>query len=173
MGTMVLNHLFSTQRSALVDANAIDNIIYMGAACSVIDAIQTLDPLMESYGTNKPPQFYNLTLHPLAEMSEEMFPEKWPAGILPAGSLLHLIDTHLESPNTPLDRTLGSQVNVMSSIEAFNRIKANCHFKGFDFVPGVLPTRHGDFSKSPFWQEDFRSAKRFDQLPEHILKKMK
>jgi pimeloyl-ACP methyl ester carboxylesterase len=156
MGTIVLNRLFGAHGQDWVRTHSIDNIVYMGAACSVWQGLQAVVPVLKGYhrpNTNAAPsemKFYNLTLHPLAEMSEEMF---WPAA--PAGSLLHLIDTHLESPNGPLDRTLGSQVNVFSGIEAFAEVKPWCVFKGFDFIPDRLPAEHGDFNKCPFWRKKF------------------
>ena len=159
MGTILLNRLFSAHGQDWIRTRSIENIVYMGAACSVWQGIQALVPVLKGYhhGGPHPPgldlKFYNVTLHPLAEMSEEMF---WPAA--PSGSLLHLIDTHLESPNGPLDRTLGSQVNVFSGIEAFDEVKKWCVFKGFDFIPGRWPAEHGDFNKCPFWREDFRAA---------------
>jgi hypothetical protein len=165
MGTMVLNQLFNVHRRAWITSRSIENIIYMGAACSVTECLQAMAPLLQGYEAAKAdpmPRFYNLTLHPLAEIAEEMF---WP--VVPAGSLLHLIDTHLQSPNTPLDRTMGSQVNVLSTLEIFSDIKAYCTFKGFDFRPGALPAKHGDFSNCPFWRSDFRTAQPSGPIKAH------
>jgi len=165
MGTIVLNHLFSAYRQDWVRSQAIENIIYMGAACSVWEGIQAITPLLQGCqdkdGNCQGAKFYNLTLHPLAEISEEMF-----RLAVPAGSLLHLIDTHLENPNGPLDRTLGSQVNVISGIEAFREIRQCCVFKGFDFIPGRIPAAHGDFSRCPFWRQEFREPIKPRAIPE-------
>lgn len=156
MGTIVLNRLFVAYREQWLDSQAIENIVYMGAACSVWEALQAIPPLLTDKRSDNL-KFYNLTLHPLAEMSEEMS-----SLVLPSGSLLYLIDTHLESPLGPLDRTLGSQVNLMSGIEAFEDVKVRekCYFKGFDFISGRIPEAHGDFSECPFWRCDFRELRK-------------
>jgi len=95
-------------------------------------------------------RFYNLTLNRVAEISET---SAW--GFIPCGSLLDNIDDHLESPDTPLDRTMGSEVNILSSVEVFKDVFDYCQFKSFDRIPGCLPAEHGDFHLCPFWRSTF------------------
>lgn len=166
MGTIVLNKLFTEYREPLVESRAVRNIVYMGAACSINQTANAIKPLLRAANTNtddsqkgasqaranaKPAlRFYNLTLNRVAEISET---SAW--GFIPAGSLLDNIDEHLESPDTPLDRTMGSEVNILSSVEVFKDVFDYCQFKSFDRVPGCLPAEHGDFHLCPFWRPSF------------------
>lgn len=155
MGTIVLNKLFTHHRAAFVGNEAVRNIVYMGAACSINDAAQALKPLLLSLNTdtNHPTlRFYNLTLNRVAEIAERSA-----YGFVPCGSLLDNIDQHLENPETPLDRTMGSEVNILSAIEVFKPVFFCSQFKAFDRVPGHVPSNHGDFHLCPFWRSSFWS----------------
>jgi hypothetical protein len=150
-----LNKLFTHYRDDIVESKALKNIVYMAAACSINDAAQALKPLLSGCNTdtNHPTlRFYNLTLNRVAEISER---SAW--GFVPCGSLLDNIDQHLEDPETPLDRTLGSEVNILSSIEVFKPVFFCSEFKAFDRVPNHVPAHHGDFHLCPFWRSSFWS----------------
>lgn len=56
---------------------------------------------------NKPFCFFNLSLHPYAEATEEHF-----GGAIPSGSLLEWIDANFENPAGLSDRTIGRWANV-------------------------------------------------------------
>jgi predicted esterase len=153
MGAMVLNKLFTEYRQPLIKGQAVRNIVYMGAACSINQAANAIKPLLLACNTNAAePQllFYNLTLNRVAEISER---SAW--GFSPCGSLLDNVDDHLESPDTPLDRTMGSEVNVLSSVEVFKDVFAYCQFKSFDRLPFCYPAAHSDFHFCPFWRRTF------------------
>ena len=105
-------------------------------------------------------QFYDLCLHPTAELIETNA-----ADIPPRGSLLVWIDDFLEEPATPLDRTLGRWENLVQvpyvippklrgrfSIKAFSLLRhgTSC-LEGGD----PQPQQHGDFSQAPYWDPLF------------------
>ena len=177
MGAIVLNKLFTEYRRQLIETRAIRNIVYMAAACSINSGVNAIKPLLLAYNTNNgssngssgtpPPRptlrFYNLTLNRVAEISERNA-----AGLAPCGSLLDNIDDHLESPDTPLDRTLGSEVNILSAVEVFQEVFAFCEFKSFDRMPGHYPTGHGQFHLCPFWRHTFWDKDYF--VPEETTK---
>jgi hypothetical protein len=152
MGTIVLNKVLTEYHDEWVRNGVIDNIIYMAAACTIGDAKQALLPLLSALNTNSAHQvkFYNLTLHRIAEIKEASA-----SGFAPYGSLLEYIDQHLENPQTVLDRTMGSEVNVLAAIHVFKPIYGCCQFKAFDRYPHHIPQRHGDFNLCPFWQKSF------------------
>jgi hypothetical protein len=163
MGAIVLNKLFTEYRNELIETRCMQNIVYMAAACSINSGVNAIKPLLLAYNTNfaqKLPdrsalteptlRFYNLTLNRVAEISERNA-----AGFAPCGSLLDNIDDHLESPDTPLDRTLGSEVNVLSAVELFQDVFRYCEFKSFDRMPGYYPAGHGQFHLCPFWRPTF------------------
>jgi hypothetical protein len=182
MGTMVLNKLFTEYRDPLIESRAVRNIVYMGAACSINQTANAIKPLLLAGNTNATPgsatntagsnstptatpspaplRFYNLTLNRVAEISET---SAW--GFIPCGTLLDNIDDHLESPDTPLDRTMGSEVNILSSVEVFKNVFDYCQFKSFDRIPGCLPAEHGDFHLCPFWRSTFWQCDHFVPAP--------
>jgi hypothetical protein len=156
MGTIALNNFFQHSRPLINNSMSLKRIIYMAAACTVRDGAEAVLPLLKPGCTNSlgcdDTRFYNLTLHPLAEISEAMGFHS-----LPHGSLLYQIDTHLGSPRTAIDRTLGWDVNAISAIDQF-RLKENkdtVRFICFDFEPNTIPMAHGDFSRCPYWRSSF------------------
>ncbi len=148
MGTIVLNHALVAYKDEWIASGALKNIVYMAAACTINEGIAALTPILE----NTQADFYNLTLNRVAEVAETHA-----YGLVPSGSLLVSIDQHHESPEHPLERTLGSEVNVLSTLPilqaAFDRANGQVEFKAFDRYPGYLPEAHGDFSKIEFWKK--------------------
>ena len=100
MGSIILNRVV---RDAKMD---FAHIIYMGAACSIEDFTYSVLPYMKEHPRA---QFYNLTLHPVAETGE-WFPEF--ADLTPRGSLLIWIDNFLGNPLTEQERTMGTWRNL-------------------------------------------------------------
>jgi hypothetical protein len=101
MGTIILNRVI---RDARLD---ITNIVYMGAACSIADFENSVLPYMKQH-TNT--QFFNVSLHPIAEAGEINMLD-----LTPRGSLLAWIDSFLANPVTERERTLGSWRNLFFS----------------------------------------------------------
>lgn len=162
MGTMIINEIL--RRQIQRETNAGDNaqplpvqqIVYMGAACSIRDFTQGVIPFMQ-LPDHAAVQFYNLSLHPTAELIDAEYDD-----IPPRGSLLCWIDDFLGSPQTPLDRTLGRWVNLVDvpyvippdlrgrvGIKAFALERPNTPPNPWE------PQKHGDFSSSPFWDQNF------------------
>jgi pimeloyl-ACP methyl ester carboxylesterase len=131
MGTIVLNRVV---RDAEVE---FARIIYMGAACSVEDFSQSVMPYLEKHSQT---QFYNLSLHPVAEAGE-WYP--WAADLPPRGSLLIWIDNFLSNPVTEQERTLGRWRNLFRSgptgepiihrffVQPGTNLEQRLHFRAF------------------------------------------
>jgi pimeloyl-ACP methyl ester carboxylesterase len=167
MGSMVVNELLRRQTAHEIERGQIlrqtplpvTNIVYMAAACSIRDFNQSVIPFMQRE-EHKKVQFYDLCLHPTAELIESNYGD-----LPPRGSLLCWIDDFLAEPSTPLDRTLGRWENLIQvpyiipqplrgrvSIKAFalNRKRTN-------WLAGAnsQPQHHGDFSVAPYWNPKF------------------
>lgn len=148
MGSLVVNRML-TARPEL----EYERIIYMGAACSIREFQDTVQPYLANHART---QFYNYMLDPLAENSEAPL---W--GVLGAGSLLVQIDDMYERPVSQNRRTMGRWENSMNAINCFmtrgdgvvplldkpSPMKRT-HMVTLPFEPKFLPTHHGDFSKS-------------------------
>lgn len=163
MGTVILNKMIMNNLEIIKKGKSIKNIVYMVAACSINDAKNAIIPLLKAIelenidgnerASDGDSHFYNLTLNRIAEISE---PVAFSLG--PFGTPLHYIDQHYEHPEMQLDRTLGTEINVLTSIDAFENdkeISDNIHLKSFDSYDGHVPSRHGEFNESPFWRKSF------------------
>lgn len=161
MGTIVLNHALEKYQPHWIASESLSNVVYMGAACSISDAIAALAPIVAPSSLNEvagsqhsgaATNFYNLTLNRVAEVAE-----MHGYGLIPLGSLLVSIDQHYEAISHPLERTLGSEVNVHSSLfvleQSFQNARGDVVFKSFNRDIGSLPSQHGDFNKIPFWKK--------------------
>lgn len=149
MGTIALNRVLRQFPNLRVD-----NVVYMAAACSIDDFRTGVIPYLV---TNPEARFYNLMLHPTAEVRE------WQSSLLdlsPRGSLLVWIDNFLAAPQTTLDRTLGSWENVMQVVYIIPKeVRSRTTLKAF-CVGGpdcTAPTTHGAFSSKDyeFWRREF------------------
>jgi hypothetical protein len=149
------------------------HIVYLAAACTVRDFSRAVVPyLMESPDT----QFYNLMLHPLAEVRERQRFYDLP----PRGSLLVWLDEFLTEPQTPLDRTLGRWDNIISAAEVIPKsVRGQVTLRAFALAPydsvqrpvgaeNYGPQEHGQFRRAygprsgqPYWCSDFWT----DQCP--------
>jgi pimeloyl-ACP methyl ester carboxylesterase len=121
MGTMVLNEFVRRNPSL-----PYKDIVYMGAACSVREFSRCVVPVLMQPGRDV--RFYNLCLHPLAELRETNA-----ADLPPRGSLLVWIDDFFGNPATPLDRTLGRWENVLQSTYVIPaKARGRVSIKAFD-----------------------------------------
>lgn len=160
MGAIVLNNALKKYKNDWSRTGVLKNIVYMAAACSIDDVVDSVFPLLKKINTAVPPvnqvKFYNLMLNRVAEVSETNL-----GGAAPTGSLLVYIDQHLEIPDHPFDRTFGSEVNVLSSLTALNDeleeqgVGDHMQFKSFHSFPNYIPNKHGDFNDTPFWRQSF------------------
>ena len=159
MGTMVLNEWL--RRDLLESKNVTyTNIVYMAAACSVRDFGRAVVPYLLQHPQT---QFYNLMLHPLADLRERRRGFDLP----PRGSLLVWLDSFLADPQTPLDRTMGRWDNIISATELIpSNIRGQVTLKAFALAPYDDPTpppgmadygpqEHGQFRGRPYWCKAF------------------
>ncbi len=151
MGTIVADEIVRTR-----DSLPFDNIVFMAAASSVREFEFSVVPYLERHPSTN---FYNLTLHPLAELREQTY-----GGIGPNGSLLEWIDGYLANPETDLDRTMGKYANDVGAAHIFRPpIRRQLHIKAFGYKDGhncganQEPYHHGGFNDPsvPFWRPTF------------------
>lgn len=151
MGTIILNRTIEYFSARFGSTSHLKNVVYMAAAASIDETLSSIAPVLEEATVNGHPiNFYNLTLNRTAEVAERHC-----AGILPMGSLLVSIDQHYETPEHPLLRTMGSEVNVLTALDTIDlrlrRSAGDLVFKSFDRNPGRPPQEHGDFWSLAFW----------------------
>ncbi len=154
MGAIVVNEIVRRYS----DSN-INKIIYMAAACTSKDFMDTIPPYLDRKNKNIPnsTQFYSLSLHPLADKDEV---SGFFGHVLPSGSLLEWLDSYVHRVKTPLDLTFGKWNNAMKVLpllEGYDgaRVKNNIFIKGFPVDGDNFPSTHGSFGKYSFWDQNF------------------
>jgi pimeloyl-ACP methyl ester carboxylesterase len=148
MGTMVTNQAFAEHPDLPVD-----HLVYMAAACSIRDFQQSAGRYIEKHNT----PFYNLSLHPRAELDEVEV-----SGIPVRGSLLVWVDEFFSQPQSFADRTLGTFENAVLAQDLLPH-GFNVHLKAFPVEDGAKkykhlfagPQKHNDFAEYYFWKSDF------------------
>ena len=153
MGTIVLNEMLRE-----IPDFPVNTIVYMAAACSVRDFEQSVIPYLRQHDKT---EFYNLSLHHVAEDRERWEPLKIPY-LDPAmrGSLLVWVDDLFSTPLTPMDKTLGQYINFLRTEQIYSpdTLRGRIHQKEFS-VGGRFtetdPQKHGDFDRFEFWEESF------------------
>jgi len=126
-----------------------DNIVYMGAACTITDYESAVFPYLAS-SAHSSTNFYHLTLQERAENAEST---AW--GIIPFGSLLCWIDSYYEHSLVPTDRVAGRFTNLMNNYHRTpDRLRSRIHVKAFGTDPADEEHAlvHGDFSDLRFWR---------------------
>jgi pimeloyl-ACP methyl ester carboxylesterase len=143
MGTFIANEMLR----AYPDLDYRD-IVYMAGADSIRNTFNSVLPYLDK-PAHRSTTFYNLTLHPQAEV-EEMSG----FGFLPRGSLLIWVDNFFSTPNTHYDRTVGRWDNLLPALgEVPEKLKPQIKIKAFDQSSAV--STHGDFTKQEFWRSEF------------------
>ena len=160
MGAFVLNDFVNANVDMLARHGVLKDVVYMGAAASVKQAVDTMYNLYNTYsryGVSEQdwPRVTNLMLNRVAENNEFMF-----GGLVPSGSLLNWIDDVYERPTHPTERTFGSEVNVYAALPSIKQTLGPYYtekitFKSFDRVPGSHPEKHGQFNDGKFWKPAF------------------
>jgi pimeloyl-ACP methyl ester carboxylesterase len=149
MGTIILNDVYREFPDLRTR-----NLVYMGAACSVRDFQATAGEHIIRSKT----KFFNLCLHPRAEIEEVHA-----LGLPVRGSLLIWIDEFFQSPESFGDRTLGSFENAVIAYRLLPRTD-RVHLKAFavgrNKTPAGLgdPHKHSEFEDFVFWEPDFWST---------------
>ena len=152
MGAIVINEAYAQFPD--LPANP---IVFMAAACGIREFRDTTGRYIEK---NSKTSFYNLSLHPRAELDDVEF-----HGIPIRGSLLAWIDEFFEDPKSFGDRTLGTFENAVIAQDLLPKSKS-IHLKAFPIEDGektkerlyLGPQRHGDFDDYHFWKEEFRAT---------------
>lgn len=136
----------------------IDRLIYLAAACSIRDFVDTGGRYLMRNSSTK---CYNLCLHPSREFREQFLSSYVP--LVYSGSLLMWIDEFFERPRDFKERTFGSFENC---ITAYRHMPSTSrfHLKAFadrarhngepaDSQSG--PQKHGQFDQFEFWKDEF------------------
>ena len=157
MGAIVANNIISKYPEI-----KFKNIVYMAAACRLKDIEYVVVPYLKR---NSFAHFYNLSLHPYRDISENVAYD-----FLPRGSLLMWIDQTLGEPNSLADRTAGYWFNIiraannifskpdartMTGADSYNDVRKRVHLTRFG--ADKSPKAHGDFNdhKLKYWQQTF------------------
>jgi pimeloyl-ACP methyl ester carboxylesterase len=149
--------IVATEIARRRDSLPIDNIVFMAAAASLREFEVGVMPYLQRHANT---QFYNLTLHPLADLRENHF-LRFP----PYGSLLEWVDGYYANPENDFDRMMGKYNSVVQASFMFPpSIRGRVHIKGFGYNDGSgcgpknnLPFEHGQFNdlSVPFWRPQF------------------
>ena len=137
----------TTSMSASLPSYA--NIVYLAAACTVRDFQESVIPYLRDHPATN---FYNLTLHPTADLRERNGLD-----IPPRGSLLVWIDDYFAEPRTPLDVTLGRFDNIIEASwvippELFPRVTLKAFdLRASDDCRDYSPQKHVHFRSQPYW----------------------
>jgi pimeloyl-ACP methyl ester carboxylesterase len=133
------------------------NIVYMAAACSVLEAADALRPYLAK---NPGSAFYNLCIHPIRDTQDMMI-----YGCLPRGSVLEWIDLYLSDPVSAEDLTLGQWDNSVYLLpRLMGPTQSQVVVKGFGLRDPAtnttvidMPEQHTDFSDPTlrFWEKEF------------------
>lgn len=162
MGTIVMSELlrqFSDDKQDLT----YNDIVYMAAACTIRDFEGTVIPYLAKHEKTN---FYNLTLHPIAEENENFFVDT-----VPRGSLLVWIDDFASDPATRTDLTLGKWNNAKIAWPFIPKnVREQITLKAFGIEdPSVnkgkgykIPQKHGEFNdvSTSFWQREYWRGQR-------------
>lgn len=150
MGSIVINEAFLRQPDI-----PCSNIIFMGAACSVRGFLNSTGKRLL---TDSTVNFFNICLHPTAEISE--YNKCW----LVRGSLLSWIDNFFADIVTYEDRTLGTFENCVS-LHSLLPKKRQLLLKSFSIYEEDGPQKHGEFSQYRFWDQAFwHSSDKFKKI---------
>lgn len=155
MGTIVVNEMVRQFGEPLESDGGhqplFDKIVYMAAACSLRDYLNTIPHYLEKYQES---QMHHLVLQDNAEAAEQSLWSSLP------GSLLVWIDGFFARPDSLLDLTAGRYQNLLRVVHLHDNssIRSRVSLKAFNFgrdTDQTSPQDHGDFDNFPFWKETF------------------
>lgn len=158
MGSIVLNNLLARYQSEFEATTMLDSIVYMGAAANIADTLAIIPDILKNNPNGL--SFHNLTLNRVAEVAENHY------YISSNGSLLVSIDKFHDAPEHHLLRTVGSEVNVQSSLTAITKAfeqapsehlkpkekQDRVIFKAYNKYNDEIPYTHGDFDDIDYWK---------------------
>lgn len=168
MGTIIVNNILARHPRLNVD-----NVVFMGAAARIKDVENGVVPWLVR--EHNEAQFFNLSLDPYREMSENTYYD-----LFPRGSLLHWIDNIFGEVNSFKDRTAGGWWNIIRTAEDVFPVdlRPRVHLTRFPIGKDHGPQEHGEFDDYYFWCDSFWVAagkqKKFDtneKSPTRIARK--
>lgn len=166
MGAIIVNQMVRQFGYPLSDETReplFNTIVYMAAASSLRDYLNTIPPYLKEYGNehgqnHHEPRIFHLTLNDRAEADEQYLYITHP------GSLLVWIDMFFARPDAQLDYVAGRYSNLLSVMHLHDRsIRDRISIKSFNYGKehkASSPQTHGDFDEFPFWKEEFWQAPR-------------
>lgn len=168
MGAIIVNQMVRQFGHPLSDGTReplFDTIVYMAAAASLRDYLNTIPPYLKEYGNehgqnHREPRIFHLTLNDRAEADEQYLPITHP------GSLLVWIDMFFARPDALLDYVAGRYSNLLGVMHLHDHsIRDRVSIKSFNYGKenkSYNPQTHGDFDEFPFWREDFWTVRGLD-----------
>ncbi len=134
-----------------------DNIVFMASAASVHSTMGSVVPYLRN---NPNTRFYNLCLHPNADLYNTMSLIG-----LPRGSILSWLDLYFTNPINPSDGCVGLWTNIIPQISSLPpEVRSRFIVKAFGIgdpatnkIQINMPEHHTDFSepKLKFWKKTF------------------
>lgn len=157
MGTIVANEMvrqFGHPLAISPGKPLFDQIVFMAAACSLRDYLDTIPHYLEEYHSVR---MSHLLLHDQAESTEQAL---W--GTALPGSLLVWLDGFFTRPDAPLDLVAGRYQNLLRVMHLHDpTLRPRIALKVFNFgddAERTSPQSHGDFGQFPFWEDAFWQA---------------
>ena len=146
------------------DHFAVSNVVFFAGACTVREFESFTVPFIgRRIHRHEPIDFYNLSLHPQAELRETNA-----ADIVPRGSLLVWIDNYFSTPRTFYDKTYGNFDTALLSTQIIPPLlRKHVYLKAFKVGDAVtaptMPQKHGEFLDMPtdvnhlipYWTQEF------------------
>ena len=156
-----------------------DRVVYMAAACSIKECQAAVGPYLRQ---NKRAHFFNLSLHPYAEVAEAnpsidtskpsakdyaLASAGW---LVPRGSLLVWLDSFFTKPVTLEDRRLGKWNSAIVNAGMFpGEVRDRVHLKMFPIGDFDQPGKHGAFASerltTRFWKKEFHDPNPRGETP--------
>lgn len=153
MGAIVANEMIRRFGHPLSDdesAPFFDRVVYMAAACSLADYMNTISPYLAMH---KNVRMYHLMLNDQADSSESY------GTVAMHGSLLVWIDSFFGAVDSPFDMVAGRYINFLRVAHLHEpEIRSRVSIKVFNYGEGTEntnPQTHGDFGNFPFWKPAF------------------
>lgn len=147
MGTIVANRILRDNPEL-----PIRNVVYLAAACTIQDFWDSVVPFLRME-RHQETEFFNLSLHPIAE-SREMVK----LDLAMRGSLLEWIDDFLSVPLTEAHRTLGKWDNIILASHLIpDDVRERVTLRSFN-AGDDDPQKHGALDNHAFWERAFWSG---------------
>jgi len=148
MGTIIVNNILARHPGL-----SVDNLVFMGAAARIKDVENGVVPWL--LRDHNEAQFFNLSLDPYRELSENTYFD-----LFPRGSLLHWIDNIFGKVNSFKDRTAGGWWNIIRTAEDVFPVglRPRVHLTRFPIGKNRGPQQHGEFDDYYFWCDSFWTA---------------